>query len=116
METASLSVPDLFPFLFPFLVKLLKNTPCLARRLTSNKKLEESRHEKPSETEPDQLAEDVKPAPSPDGEVGTGGQTNGKKTLIDAWKAYGVGNASEVVALSVYCRSNPKVKQERKWC
>ncbi|CAL5382330.1 unnamed protein product [Camellia sinensis] len=41
--------------------------------LTSNKKLEESRHEKPSETEPDQLAEDVKPAPSPDGEVGTGG-------------------------------------------
>ncbi|KAI7992867.1 hypothetical protein LOK49_LG12G00965 [Camellia lanceoleosa] len=112
METASLSVPDLFPLLFPFLVKLLKNTPCLARwkvckvgfffrgpyskgidpdalktslaaargALTSNKKLEESRHEKPSETEPDQLAEDVKPAPSPDGEVGTGGQTNGKKT------------------------------------
>ncbi|GMP70375.1 hypothetical protein CsSME_00029250 [Camellia sinensis var. sinensis] len=54
--------------------------------LTSNKKLEESRHEKPSETEPDQLAEDVKSAPSPDGEVGTGGQTNGKKTLIDAVK------------------------------
>ncbi|KAF5950480.1 hypothetical protein HYC85_012473 [Camellia sinensis] len=54
--------------------------------LTSNKKLEESRHEKPSETEPDQLAEDVKSAPSPDGKVGTGGQTNGKKTLIDAVK------------------------------
>lgn len=57
-----------------------------AGALTSNKKLEESRHEKPSETEPDQLAEDVKSAPSPDGEVGTGGQTNGKKTLIDAVK------------------------------
>ncbi|KAI7990279.1 Exosome complex component RRP45B [Camellia lanceoleosa] len=61
-------------------------TSLAARALTSSKKLEESRHEKPSETEPDQLVDDVKPAPSPDGEVGTGGQTNGKKTLIDAVK------------------------------
>ncbi|CAL5437936.1 unnamed protein product [Camellia sinensis] len=64
----------------------LKTSLAARGALTSNKKLEESRHEKPSETEPDQLIEDVKPAPSPDGEVGTGGQTNGKKTLIDAVK------------------------------
>ncbi|CAL5384843.1 unnamed protein product [Camellia sinensis] len=64
----------------------LKTSLAARGALTSNKKLEESRHEKPSETEPDQLIEDVKPAPSADGEVGTGGQTNGKKTLIDAVK------------------------------
>ncbi|KAL7227194.1 hypothetical protein ACSBR1_022121 [Camellia fascicularis] len=64
----------------------LKTSLAARGALTSNKKLEESRHEKPSETEPDQLVEDVKPAPSPDGEVGTRGQTNGKKTLIDAVK------------------------------
>ncbi|KAI7990286.1 Exosome complex component RRP45B [Camellia lanceoleosa] len=64
----------------------LKTSLAARGALTSNKKLEESRHEKPSETEPDQLVDDVKPAPSPDGAVGTGGQTNGKKTLIDAVK------------------------------
>ncbi|CAL5350836.1 unnamed protein product [Camellia sinensis] len=62
----------------------LKTSLAACGALTSNKKLEESRHEKPSETEP--VIEDVKPAPSADGEVGTGGQTNGKKTLIDAVK------------------------------
>ncbi|XP_028062098.1 exosome complex component RRP45A-like [Camellia sinensis] len=64
----------------------LKTSLAARGALTSNKKLEESRHEKPSETEPDQLMEYVKPAPSADGEVGTRGQTNGKKTLIDAVK------------------------------
>jgi exosome complex component RRP45 len=54
--------------------------------LTPNKPSEESTYEKPSETESDQLNADTMPARSPDGAVGTGGQTNRKKTLEDAVK------------------------------
>ncbi|PSS21622.1 Exosome complex component RRP45B like [Actinidia chinensis var. chinensis] len=54
--------------------------------LIPNTKLEESRREKPSEADPGQLLADLEPAPSPDGAVETGEQTNGKKTLVDAVK------------------------------
>lgn len=54
--------------------------------MTTNKPSEESTYEKPSETESDQLNADTMPACSPDGAVGTGGQTNWKKSLEDAVK------------------------------
>ena len=57
-----------------------------AGALIPNTKLEESKHEKPSEADPGQLLADLEPAPSPDGAVETGEQTNGNKTLVDAVK------------------------------
>jgi len=59
----------------------------LAGVSTSHQKMEESRHEKPSETGKDQLLADIKLAPTPeDRTVGTGGETIRGKTLKDAVK------------------------------
>ncbi|XP_058199255.1 exosome complex component RRP45A-like isoform X2 [Rhododendron vialii] len=55
--------------------------------LKSHQKMEESKHEKPSETGKDQLLADIKLAPTlEDGAIGTGVQTIGVKTLKDAVK------------------------------
>lgn len=54
---------------------------------TVNQKMEESRREKPSQTEKNQLLADIKLAPTPeDRTVGTIGETIGGKTLKDAVK------------------------------
>lgn len=50
------------------------------------RKVEDSKREKPNETEANQPLADTKPAASPDGTSRTGLQTNEEKTLKDAIK------------------------------